>query len=1051
MISLLDSNPIFQRFQREIELNAGIGYFMSLSLAAMPLSGQEKMLQAAEPIIPFPTYLGQAFGPIVNTNDITHLNGMIGEAKAQNIISARPYAENIAFQNEQNIADKMGMFGGIEAEKQGSLTESYGLGVVFPWVTQGDESVCEDCADLESGGPYPADDYPEPPHFGCRCNDPFPDPEIPPTPTSFEDLVNLVTSDQQVMDQIMQNISMGQKLSPEQSIIYDKMTLTEVNESLARLEHPEAQDVLWRVGIRPTFTDLGDAYAAMANDYLPGGLENITSLSNFEDVQASFDYYQSSGSTEINGFLKNFEDLPKGPEELQTWLAGDTAPADSEAYVELIKEINNIDDAMNVSWGLEQDITVVRAYSPTAFDDCTVGTVWTDPSFVSTAMTEDGLNTAIDTLNLPMDSWRAEITVPSGTDALPVDFFQYTEDWQAGYFEEVAARQGEAELLLDRNLTFRVDSIDETMHTVKLTVIEAQEAKPELTVAEEVQQYRQDVQTIAETLAKSERGGLLSEEEMSLLSDKVGSPEYKEARDVVKAAQEVLANERYTASYEYAIQQQQTSMLRGAVMDTRGMSMRDFGVGPGKLSDEYLLREFRFSREYSYMIIQQGDWATGPGGNIAFDVEDVAAMMRANIAELQSYDAEGNMYYMRFGTDTPQAMDELGIFGRSELADAMTDDYNWAYKELKDQLLAEGQRMYPDDGVAAHTYMFQELRAQSPGIWEDIAANNPNLDFQTVYRSMWDNVVAEAETHAKDAAAEQLRIEEATKELRAVPGPREVPNLYDSPISDYIEGHASEDSMNSPVYFADKDGTYWYAKAVSYEQSENEQLGKAITDAFNNDKFTSPENIRMQSGEWLQQADPALFDMLGDGETTESAWNAEGNFWVSYAQDAGGDTWESLWGPASEILDPDNPELLQPGIDSIVKDVLINNTDGHMGNYMIETTVDSRGVNEFRLINIDDGLSMGETEGNSMRNFFGDAIIEDAVQNEKLYPGERLSIENWVNETFGSSIQALRDNIDYTQIPEDLRGQVRSYLSELEQMLYDYTEQKALEVGMASL
>ena len=38
-------------------------------------------------------------------------------------------------------------------------------------------NTCGECLDLASST-YSPENYPEPPHYGCQCNDPFPEPII---------------------------------------------------------------------------------------------------------------------------------------------------------------------------------------------------------------------------------------------------------------------------------------------------------------------------------------------------------------------------------------------------------------------------------------------------------------------------------------------------------------------------------------------------------------------------------------------------------------------------------------------------------------------------------------------------------------------------------------------------------------------------------------------------------------------------------------------------------------------------------------------------------
>jgi len=101
--------------------------------------------------------------------ELSHLNQMMEEAKQYSRMMDPNTVENISFSNQSRIADQMGMFGGVEAEKNGKLEAYYNESVLIPWVTVGDDSTCEDCLELEAKGPYRPDEFPEPPHYGCRC------------------------------------------------------------------------------------------------------------------------------------------------------------------------------------------------------------------------------------------------------------------------------------------------------------------------------------------------------------------------------------------------------------------------------------------------------------------------------------------------------------------------------------------------------------------------------------------------------------------------------------------------------------------------------------------------------------------------------------------------------------------------------------------------------------------------------------------------------------------------------------------------------------------
>lgn len=79
------------------------------------------------------------------------------------------------FNDTQTNTDKMGMAGWLWAHKEALLASTIiGTAVlgdlIGDWVTVGDENVCEDCLDLEARSPYSVLEWPDEPHFGCRCS-----------------------------------------------------------------------------------------------------------------------------------------------------------------------------------------------------------------------------------------------------------------------------------------------------------------------------------------------------------------------------------------------------------------------------------------------------------------------------------------------------------------------------------------------------------------------------------------------------------------------------------------------------------------------------------------------------------------------------------------------------------------------------------------------------------------------------------------------------------------------------------------------------------------
>lgn len=81
---------------------------------------------------------------------------------------------NSSFNEAQTRFDGMGWYGYYKSNETG-LIGTYAMGIVIlgelvaDWEDAGDESVCPDCQDLADNGPYSVLNWPEEPHFGCRC------------------------------------------------------------------------------------------------------------------------------------------------------------------------------------------------------------------------------------------------------------------------------------------------------------------------------------------------------------------------------------------------------------------------------------------------------------------------------------------------------------------------------------------------------------------------------------------------------------------------------------------------------------------------------------------------------------------------------------------------------------------------------------------------------------------------------------------------------------------------------------------------------------------
>lgn len=118
---------------------------------------------------------------ILPEKELLRLQQIYNDTRAYNLASNPNTIENLAWRNAQNISERTGMYGMIESDKEGWLHvyQNVYVKVLIPWVTcedngncSSDWPVCEDCQALADEGPYPPDEFPDPPHFKCRCNDP---------------------------------------------------------------------------------------------------------------------------------------------------------------------------------------------------------------------------------------------------------------------------------------------------------------------------------------------------------------------------------------------------------------------------------------------------------------------------------------------------------------------------------------------------------------------------------------------------------------------------------------------------------------------------------------------------------------------------------------------------------------------------------------------------------------------------------------------------------------------------------------------------------------
>lgn len=188
-----DFDKVFQKAgednDREAQLGVGIitiatGYIIGNKLSAQDKTILKKYAKKKPPgryvrdtqlmkmlRLPRPTTKLTIPHIVIPQQDLVRLKQIYSETRAYNLVSNPKNIENLAYRNGQLISERTGMYGMIEADKQGELVvyQNTPVQILIPWETVEDDKVCLDCQDLADNGPYPPEEYPEPPHFGCRC------------------------------------------------------------------------------------------------------------------------------------------------------------------------------------------------------------------------------------------------------------------------------------------------------------------------------------------------------------------------------------------------------------------------------------------------------------------------------------------------------------------------------------------------------------------------------------------------------------------------------------------------------------------------------------------------------------------------------------------------------------------------------------------------------------------------------------------------------------------------------------------------------------------
>lgn len=120
--------------------------------------------------IPKPQFQIKVYTQFLDKQEISQYKQMMQELKQYGRIIDPESIENKAFMNTEKINEMIGQYGYNEASNQ-SMLEVYGQyegQLMIPVDGPQDESTCQECWDMIDEGPYYPDEFPEPPHYGCR-------------------------------------------------------------------------------------------------------------------------------------------------------------------------------------------------------------------------------------------------------------------------------------------------------------------------------------------------------------------------------------------------------------------------------------------------------------------------------------------------------------------------------------------------------------------------------------------------------------------------------------------------------------------------------------------------------------------------------------------------------------------------------------------------------------------------------------------------------------------------------------------------------------------
>jgi SPP1 gp7 family putative phage head morphogenesis protein len=302
--------------------------------------------------------------------------------------------------------------------------------------TAADERTCDYCTGAEEDGPYPINNIPEdaqiPIHPDCRC--------------AYSAVVNTDIKEPFDADSYFNLYSGG---------------MTDIPEGF-KGDNGSGGELPQEKNLKPEptrYSNLKEAYTDFKENQIPDSVKQMSKTKEWKEMDRSFRVYRDIDFEKINDTLRMPWHNPKGLNPFYQ------------------KVVDNMDKLLGKT-ALKSEIVVKRVftedfikgwnneYSKVTVPEKTVGTRYTDKGYSSSCLTEKAANMIREEEQIMYDdsSFIGEITLPKGTEAIPIDFVNETKAFNSGKIHE---EYSQAELVINRNGVYDITEIDYKNRTFK--------------------------------------------------------------------------------------------------------------------------------------------------------------------------------------------------------------------------------------------------------------------------------------------------------------------------------------------------------------------------------------------------------------------------------------------------------------------------------------------------------------------------------------------------------------------------------------------------------